>query len=33
MQRIIQPVGPSLRVGQRVCIEGTGDNARVVPQQ
>ncbi|MGE5713380.1 MAG: glycine zipper 2TM domain-containing protein [Betaproteobacteria bacterium] len=30
--QITQPVGPSLRVGQRVYIEGSGENARVVPQ-
>ena len=29
---VTQPVGPSLRVGQRVYIEGNGDGARVVPQ-
>jgi outer membrane lipoprotein SlyB len=30
--QITQPVGPSLRVGQRVYIEGSGENARVMPQ-
>jgi len=30
--QITQPVGPSLRVGQRVYIEGSGENARVIPQ-
>lgn len=30
---ITQPVGTPLRVGQRVFIEGSGDGARVVPQQ
>ena len=30
---VTQPVGPSLRIGQRVYIEGNGDGARVVPQQ
>jgi outer membrane lipoprotein SlyB len=29
---VTQPVGPSLRVGQRVYIEGNGEGARVVPQ-
>ena len=29
---VIQPTGTSLRVGQRVYIEGSGDGARVVPQ-
>ena len=29
---VTQPLGPSLRVGQRVYIEGNGDGARVVPQ-
>ena len=31
--QITQPVGPALRVGQRVYIEGSGENARVIPQQ
>lgn len=31
--QITQPVGPALRVGQRVYIEGSGESARVVPQQ
>ena len=31
--QITQPVGPALRVGQRVYVEGSGENARVVPQQ
>ncbi len=30
---VTQPVEPSLRVGQRVYIEGNGDGARVLPQQ
>jgi outer membrane lipoprotein SlyB len=30
---ITQPASASLRVGQRVYIEGSGDGARVVPQQ
>jgi outer membrane lipoprotein SlyB len=30
---ITQPASASLRVGQRVYIEGNGDGARVVPQQ
>ena len=30
---VTQPVGPSLRVGQRVYLEGNGDATRVVPQQ
>ena len=30
--QITQPVGPTLRVGQRVYIEGSGENARVMPQ-
>jgi len=30
--QITQPVGPPLRVGQRVYIEGSGENARVIPQ-
>jgi len=29
---VTQPLGPQLRVGQRVYIEGNGDGARVVPQ-
>ena len=31
--QITQPVGPSLRVSQRVYVEGSGENARVLPQQ
>jgi outer membrane lipoprotein SlyB len=30
--QVTQPVGPSLRVGQNVYVEGSGENARVVPQ-
>jgi len=30
--QITQPLDPSLRVGQRVYIEGHGESARVVPQ-
>lgn len=30
---VTQPASAALRVGQRVYIEGTGDGARVVPQQ
>jgi len=30
--QITQPVGPSLRVGQRVYIQGSGEDARVMPQ-
>ena len=30
---VTQPAAQSLRVGQRVFIEGNGDGARVVPQQ
>jgi len=30
---VSQPVNPGLRVGQRVYIEGTGESARIVPQQ
>jgi outer membrane lipoprotein SlyB len=30
---VTQPAGPSLRVGQRVYLEGSGDGTRVVPQQ
>ena len=30
--QVTQPVGPSLAVGQRVYIEGSGENARIVPQ-
>ena len=30
--QITQPVGPALRVGQRVYVQGSGENARVVPQ-
>jgi hypothetical protein len=29
---ITQPVDARLQVGQRVCIEGNGEGARVVPQ-
>ena len=29
---ITQPVGPYLQVGQRVYIEGGGENARVIPR-
>lgn len=29
---VTQPVNPALRQGQRVYIEGSGNNARVVPQ-
>jgi outer membrane lipoprotein SlyB len=29
---ITQPVGPQLRIGQRVYIQGSGENARVIPQ-
>jgi outer membrane lipoprotein SlyB len=29
---VTQPVNAAPRVGQRVCIEGPGDGARVVPQ-
>jgi outer membrane lipoprotein SlyB len=29
---VIQPVGPGLRVGQRVYIEGSGESARVLAQ-
>ena len=28
---VVQPLGATLRVGQRVYIEGSGDGARVVP--
>ena len=31
--QITQPVNPSLQPGQRVYIEGAGEDARVVPQQ
>lgn len=31
--QITQPLGPALWVGQRVYVEGNGENARVVPQQ
>jgi outer membrane lipoprotein SlyB len=31
--QITQPVGPPLRVGQQVYVEGSGESARVVPQQ
>jgi outer membrane lipoprotein SlyB len=30
---ITQPASATLKVGQRVYIEGSGDGARVVPQQ
>jgi outer membrane lipoprotein SlyB len=30
--QVTQPVGPNLAVGQRVYIEGNGENARVTPQ-
>jgi outer membrane lipoprotein SlyB len=30
--QITQPVGPYLAVGQRVYVQGSGENARVVPQ-
>lgn len=30
---ITQPVNPNLATGQRVYVEGSGDGARVVPQQ
>jgi outer membrane lipoprotein SlyB len=30
---VTQPVNPNLRSGQRVYIEGSGEGARVVPQQ
>ena len=30
--QITQPLNPNLRVGQRVYIEGSGENARVMPQ-
>ena len=30
--QITQPLDPSLRVGQRVYVEGNGESARVVPQ-
>jgi outer membrane lipoprotein SlyB len=30
---VTQPAGAALRVGQRVYIEGSGDGARVMPQQ
>jgi outer membrane lipoprotein SlyB len=31
--QITQPLNPNLRPGQRVYIEGNGEDARVVPQQ
>ena len=31
--QITQPVNPNLQPGQRVYIEGSGEDARVVPQQ
>lgn len=31
--QITQPLGPALWVGQRVYVQGNGENARVVPQQ
>jgi outer membrane lipoprotein SlyB len=30
---VTQPVDPNLRMGQRVYIEGNGEDARVIPQQ
>jgi outer membrane lipoprotein SlyB len=30
---VTQPVDPNLRTGQRVYIEGSGEGARVIPQQ
>lgn len=30
---VTQPVNPSLRAGQRVYVEGSGEGTRVVPQQ
>lgn len=30
--QITQPLGPNLRIGQHVYIQGSGENARVVPQ-
>ena len=30
--QVTQPLGPYLAVGQRVYVEGSGENARVVPQ-
>lgn len=30
--QVTQPVAPGLRVGQKVFIQGKGENARVVPQ-
>jgi outer membrane lipoprotein SlyB len=30
--QVTQPVAPDLRVGQKVLIQGKGENARVVPQ-
>jgi outer membrane lipoprotein SlyB len=29
---VMQPVNPALRVGQQVFIEGSGENARVLPR-
>jgi outer membrane lipoprotein SlyB len=29
---VTQPVGPPLRVGQRVYLQGSGENTRVIPQ-
>ena len=31
--QVTQPANPNLRSGQRVYIEGSGDGARVIPQQ
>lgn len=31
--QVTQPVGPYLAVGQRVYVEGSGEGARVTPQQ
>jgi outer membrane lipoprotein SlyB len=31
--QITQPADPNLRLGQRVYVEGSGEGARVVPQQ
>lgn len=30
--QVTQPLGPNLRVGQRVYVQGSGESARVVPQ-
>jgi outer membrane lipoprotein SlyB len=29
---VTQPVGPPLQVGQRVYLQGSGENTRVIPQ-